>query len=651
VSESRSAAPEAAAAAAIAAVAACFFAPVWLRGRSPFWGDLTYLHQAWRASPAQLIQAGRAPLWEPSLYLGMPMAGSQQGGLLYPPTLVYYFFGFADATALFHFLHYFLAGWLTALWLRSLRLSWGACAAGGISLAFGGLMISRVPFLNHLAALAWMPALALLFRRPAPLAAALSLMFLAGYPTFIPGAAAAAWAVALALRTRRGPGPAAWAADWAAAGALALALSAAQLLPALELAALSRRSGGVERAEALLWSFSPGDLRQWLSPLFVPLSSFHPAVDWWKCVYLGAAACAAAGLGLLRLPRARAAALAAALAVVAVLLLGGGNPASAFLWAHFPPLRFVRYPGNLAYLALLPLTALVGAGFARAARAPLLAVVMAAELLACGWAATPTAPRALFTEAGPLVRTLQEKLGGARYLLSPRALEAGRGIDVTDWKTRLYGLTNAPYRLRAVANFGEPLVPRENYRFMDRVFSASGADEAASWMPWADASLLLTPEAPAPTPRLAPDGRALWTLSRLTAPAAPAQQFGPGEGAALPAGIPAVAPPLGRPLVLERPREDRFSVSGSGAGWAYVAEPLYPGWTAALETPRGSGAVEPLPALGPFQKVPVPAGPWTIRFRYDPASWRWGVLVSALALLAFGSYWYHRASRLNHVAR
>jgi hypothetical protein len=57
-----------------------------------------------------------------------------------------------------------------------------------------------------------------------------------------------------------------------------------------------------------------------------------------------------------------------------------------------------------------------------------------------------------------------------------------------------------------------------------------------------------------------------------------------------------------------------------------------------------------LPALGPFQKVPVPDGPWTVRFRYEPASWRWGVLVSLAALLAAGSYWYHRASRLSHVA-
>ena len=67
-----------------------FFAPIWLGGRTAFWGDLTYLHQAWRVSPAQLVQSGRTPLWEPSLYLGMPMAASMQGALFYPATVFYY---------------------------------------------------------------------------------------------------------------------------------------------------------------------------------------------------------------------------------------------------------------------------------------------------------------------------------------------------------------------------------------------------------------------------------------------------------------------------------------------------------------------------------------------------------------------------------
>lgn len=624
-------APEAAAAAALAAAVAAFLAPFWLRGLSPFWGDLTYLHQAWRSSPAQLVQAGRAPLWEPSLYLGMPMAASMQGGLFYPPTILYYCFGFAGATAAFHALHYFLCGWLAALWLRSLRVAWGPAAGAGAALALSGLLVSRVHFLNHLATLAWAPALALLFRRRAALAAALALMFLAGYPTFIPGAALAAWAVALALRRRGTPGPASWAADWAVAAAAAAALSAAQLLPALELAALSRRSGGVDAAEAVTWSFRVTDLRQWLSPLLVPLSSFRPAVDWWKCVYLGLAASAAVVLGAAGLPRRRAAALAAVLAAVALLILGDSTTLSARLWSALPPLRFVRYPGNLAYLALLPLTALIAAGFARR---PLLAAVAAAELVACAWLSTPAAPRGLFVEAGPLVRSLQESLGQTRYLISPRALEASTGAGVVDWKTRLYGLTNAHYRLRAAANFGEPLVPAGSYAFMDRVLSAPGADQAAGWMAWAGASRLLSPEAPA-SPRLVSEGRRLWEVSRLKRPTALARWLTPEAGAALPEGLPPSPPEdAGRLLSVSREREDRYSVSGEGRGWVYVAEPRYPGWRAELETAEGVRPARTLPALGAFQKAEVPDGPWTLRFRYRSTWWALGVALSLAAWAA-----------------
>ncbi|MFI5349927.1 MAG: hypothetical protein ACHQ2Z_10305, partial [Elusimicrobiota bacterium] len=623
---------ESAAAAAIAAAVLMFFGPLWLRGRTPFWGDLIHLHLAWRAGPAQLVQAGRAPLWEPSLYLGMPMAGALQGGLFYPPTILFYFFGFADAAALFHLLHYFLAGWLAALWLRTLRLSWGACVGAGISFALGGLMISRVPFLNHLAVLAWAPALPLFFRRRAALAAALTLMFLAGYPTFLPGLAVVAWALAFALRSRRGAvGTAAWAADWAAAGGLAAALSAAQLLPALELAALSRRAGGVASGEGLAWSFSAADLRQWISPLFVPLSQFHPENEWWKCVYVGFAAAAAAGFALKRIPRRRAAALVAILSAVVVLILGGSNPLSLVLWRDFPPLHFVRYPGNLSYLAALPLAVMVGAGLARVPRAPILAVMIAAELLVCGWRTTPTAPRSLFTRAGPLVRGLQARLGPTRYLISPQALEyPGRTME--DWKTRLYGLSNAPYRLRAVANFGEPLVPSPSYAVMDRLMSARSAAEAAAWMPWIGASRLLTP-APPSTPLLASEGRSLWAVSRAAAPVALAYQLSADAGARLPEELPVEPPALGRPLAVARDREDRFAISGAGAGWVFVSEPRYPGWSATLQTPAGTSPLETRPALGAFFKVDVPEGPWTLKFVYDPASWRLGVLLTLASLL------------------
>lgn len=635
--------PEAVVAAVLAAVVAALLGGAWARGLTVFWGDLTYLHHGWRASPAMLVAAGRAPLWEPSLYFGMPMAASMQGGLFYPPTIVYYLFGFATATAMFQALHLVAAGWLCALWLRACRLPWGACLGGALLFAFGGVMIARLPFLNHLATLAWAPALALFFRRPAALAVALALMVLAGYPTFIPGCAAAAWIAAYAARTGRWS----WSGsvrDWAAAGLLSGVLAAAQLLPGLELAAHSRRSAGVGLAEALTWGFSPADLLQWIGPLAVGIGNFHPAVDWTLCVYLGLAGAAAAAYGAWALPRGRALVLGAAVIAVVVLTLGASTPLSAALWRGLPPLRFVRYPGNLAYIAMLPLAALAAAGFAGRRAGPALVLLCALELVALGRSSTPLATRGLFVEPGPLVRGLQRSQGEARYLISPKALQASRGSDIFDWKQRLYGLTNAPYRLRASANFGEPLVPAPSYAVMDALLSLPSADAAAGWMPWIGASRLLTPE-PARSPRLVDEPGALWTVSRLGgAPVSLAYRLSAKDGAALPAGWPPSPPSAGRtPLEVRREREDRFEVSGEGAGWAYVAEPRFPGWRTVLSAPGGERDVVPEPALGAFQKIETPAGPWTLRWRYEPGPWRLGLLIACLSWIMLARSWYHRA--------
>lgn len=627
---------------ALGALVALRFAPDWLRGQSPFWGDLSYIHQPWRSFDAELLMAGRLPLWNPFLYFGMPEAATMQGGLYYPGTTPYFLLSFASATAFFEVFHYWLAGAFAYLWLRAARLRRGTALGGAVLWALGGLLLSREPFLNHLAVLSVSPALILFFRRPAALALALTLAFFGGYPPFMVGATVCAWALAAASMPRealeRRRFWRAGAQAWVFAGLAACALSAVLLVPALELAARSRRSAGVELAEALKYGFYPRDLLQWVSPLLV--GSFQPAVEWWKCCYLGFLGCFCAMSGFVCLPRRRAAALAAAIGAVFLLILGGANSVSSWLWAHVPPLRFIRYPGNMAYLAALPLSALAAGGLQRVRYRSWLVMALCAELTLTALQAMPRAPRALLSSAGPLVRRLQGELGGHRYLLSPRALEVHGGRDPFDWRHRLYGLTNAPFKLRAAGNFGEPLVPRANYELMDALLSAPGAAAAAAFFPWTDVTALLTPE-PVSALGLAPVEGALWAESRF-AQAAGGWLLSPEDGAALPTVI--AAPNVRRSaLAVARPREDALSARGDGEGWAFLSETLYPGWNAWLETPLGPGIVRALPALGPFQKFPVPAGPWTLHLRYDPPTFRWGLATTIITAWLFGAYWYNRA--------
>lgn len=623
--------------AALAALVLLRFLPDWLRGLSPYWGDLAYLHQPWRAFDAELLAGGRLPLWNPFLYFGMPQAAAMQDGLFYAGSTPFPLFPFAVALAIYHAAHYWLAGALAYLALRRLRLRRAASFGGACLYALGGLLLGREPFLNHLAVLSLTPALLLFAAEPAGLALALTLGFLAGYPPLLVGGCGAALAVSWAAAPARGRWAPSAARAWLAAASTAAALGAVLLLPAAELTLRSRRAGGVDAADLMRLAFAPRDLWLWLSPRMTP--GFDPAVDWWRCCYLGFVGAFAAIWGALALPRRRAAVLLLAVAAVFVLTLGGSNPASAWLWAR---LRWLRYPGNLAVLAGLPLSALAACGLEAARRRLALVAALVLELSLLGFRAQPRAPARLWSEPGPLARALQGEPGGHRYLLSPRALESVAGRDPFDWRERLYGLTNAPLKLRAAGNFGEPLAPAANYALMDALFSAPGAAAAAAFLPWADAATLLTPQ-PVVAPGLSPQAPVLWARARA-ARAAGARLLSAEEGAALPPGV-ASPPVTGRPLEVLRAREDAFAVSGEGAGWLFVSEPLYPGWSLWLETSLGPGRALALPALGPFQKVSVPAGAWTARWRYVPGSFAAGLALTLAAAGLLGAYWYNRLSK------
>ena len=142
----------------LAAVVLVQFIPIWARGRTPFWGDMTYIHFPWQAFCAQMFQVGRLPLWNPYLYFGMPAAANMQSAVFYPGDLLFFIFDFASGAALFQVFHYWLAGWLMYLFLRSARLSRGAALGGGVLYCLGGVLISRMPFLNHLSTLSLIPA-------------------------------------------------------------------------------------------------------------------------------------------------------------------------------------------------------------------------------------------------------------------------------------------------------------------------------------------------------------------------------------------------------------------------------------------------------------------------------------------------------------
>jgi len=630
--------------AALLVPVAAMFLGLRLFGRAVFWGDLTYIHHPWRALQADQLQRGLAPLWDPYAYLGMPLAAQMQGAVWYPGSLPFHLFGFAEAAAVFHAAHYCLAAFLAYLWLRRLGSARAAAMAGATLFSLSGALASRVPFLNHLSTLAWLPGLLLFADRPWLLGLTLATAFLSGYPLMLAGGAVSAFWLTSMLR-RRGPP---WRA-WIAGGALSLTVSAVLLIPAARLASDSQRGGGLPVVETLEFALTPSDLPQLVGPIATGPSGFDPARSWWKTCYMGAAGVAAAALSAGRVGAGAALAAGGQGGTAILLMMGGATPVSRWVWERVPPFRYVRYPGNLAYLLLAPAALLVAAGLHRRAWAGRAWLLLAVELGIYGLASQPVVSADFFTDAGPLVRELQRGLAGGRYLLSPRALEWHRGVGgdtrtaAADLKHRLYGLTGVPYRLSSVGNFGEPLVPRPCYDLMDFLYRRAGLADAAPYLPWADVRELLTRERFPPWP-LAYGGRTLWHRYRVPGPHGRARWFPPEEGGAIPSSLEAaeVLPDLRSsvPLAVERGRDDRLVIRGGadGPGWLYLAEPRLPGWEAWL----GPARVGVEPAMGAFAKTRVPAGEWVFRWLYRPADWRWGLLLSLAAMAASAAYWYNR---------
>lgn len=631
-----------------------------LLGRTFYWGDLTYLNHPWRVLPAEMAHRGALPLWNPYVYLGMPLAANMQCAAWYPGSLLFHLFPFVWALRLFHVLHFWLAGALAFLWLR--RSGFGRYAAAGAAFAcmLCGSAVSRVVFLNHVAILALFPALLLFSRRPALLAVCMTLSFLSGYPIMMLALTGAAWVVSAVPEE----GPPSWrplavhAKRWAAAGLLSLGLGACLLVPAAELTAKSDRGAGVDEKVALTWSMEPRDAVQFTAPPFVDGERYSPTAYWWRTAYWGLAAVLAAGLGLARLTGPGRACALVYLGAVLLVVLGGTNPVSRWVWLNFWPLRYVRYPGTLSYLAIPVVTLLVAWGLQRRKWAGLAAGLIAAELCFYAWGSQPTVPKEYFTDPGPVVRALRREAGASRYLISPLALHWTRGMGYThdtavlDLKHRLYGVSNMPYHLPSVANLGEPLVPKASYGFMDFMFSRKGLDETVKWLGWADVRVVMTRDR-FPPGALEYLGDSLWHLYRNPGPASRAVWFDEETGGSIPASLGGPVPELskGVPLEARRTREDRLSISGEfpSSGWLYVSEPRWSGWRADIARPGASGAAaDPLPALGAFQKLRVPAGAWTVRFAYEPWSWRAGLLLSLLFICGLAAYWYNCVRRLRH---
>jgi hypothetical protein len=330
------------------------------------------------------IRTGSWPVWNPYISFGQPLLANPNAQILYPLTWLHLLMPVWTFYTWYTVFHVVLAGCGTYALGRHLGLSRGGALAAGLVWILSGPFLSLQNLWHHFAAAAWMPwairagdrALERFSPRRSLLWGALmAVIVVAGSPETPLMAAAATGVLALRHAPRWRQEPRRLARLLAAAMlacVFAVALSAGQWLPTLDIARFSSRAD-LPQAAREFWSVHPLGLAQLAFPIFADRLELQPA---WRTLlfdsrepflgslYLGLSALALAAAGTLD-PRGRRwgflmLALAGASTVVA---LGRHLPVYSLLTTVVPPIRTLRYPVKAMVLASFCIALVAGKGF------------------------------------------------------------------------------------------------------------------------------------------------------------------------------------------------------------------------------------------------------------------------------------------------
>lgn len=268
----------------VAAISLLFLLPYSVWG-FPLTGDLRDLHLPIETLYRQALAQGRLPVWAPEIALGYPLLASAQLGFWYPPLLLLRWLPPVPVLALLIAVHSVLLGLGTYAYARSLGISRAGATLTATAFTGSGFVIGHLLHLNIFFGVAWLPLALLAVERLATSlrprflllgAASFGLLGLAGHFQILTLALLLAGARFLVVLRDQHRGTSWTHTLWTAAllftpvVALTVLLTAAQLLPTLELLRESTRGGasGFDVARANQHSFPPWHLLTFLLPAF-----------------------------------------------------------------------------------------------------------------------------------------------------------------------------------------------------------------------------------------------------------------------------------------------------------------------------------------------------------------------------------------------
>ena len=311
------------------------------------------------------------PLWNPLSNCGAPLLAQWGTMTLYPLSLVYLVFPLPWSLSYFCLGHLFLAG----LGMYFLAHRWTGCryAAGVAGLAYvaNGVMFSCLLWPNYTVALGWMPWVVLAVERSwreggrwiVGAAVVSALQLLSGVPEIVLLTwmlLGALWLVELA---RANGARGAMAGRFALVVLLAAGLTAAQLLPFLDLLEHSQRERGF--AATTKWAMPGWGWANLLVPLFHCFETyqgpfFQHGQAFMTSYYLGAGILVLAVWAAWRVRERRVWLLAGAAVLGLILALGENGFLFGWLKKSLPLIGIARYPIKFVILAAFAVPLLAG---------------------------------------------------------------------------------------------------------------------------------------------------------------------------------------------------------------------------------------------------------------------------------------------------
>lgn len=227
-----------------------YFLPALLAGSVLCPDDGMIFNTPLRVAAANITLSGSLPLWNPYIFSGMPLFGSAQGGLLFPPNWFYLLFSSQTATNLSVVTSYMIAGLGAYLYARRAGASVAGSMVTSLAWQWGGFLVGQIGHLNVVqtgACLPWvlwaLDGYGMTGERKwgVLLAVFVALQTFAGHQQTLTYSLllAAAYAVANAYSVREARARYLWSLALLAAGVL---LAAVQILPTFELLRNSLRA-------------------------------------------------------------------------------------------------------------------------------------------------------------------------------------------------------------------------------------------------------------------------------------------------------------------------------------------------------------------------------------------------------------------------